>query len=263
MKKSALLLMMIFLLMTGFSQKSPADSANWIVYDSTNTPMPGSFIFDVAIDWNNNKWVSNPSGGIFMFDGTNWLNYTTDSGLASNFVYSIYIDINGNKWFGTDAGLSKFDGNSWITYNTLNSNIPGNEVKWITSDTIGNIWVALAYEGIAEFDGTSWTSYNFSNSPLPNACIGSITIDANNIKWIGTQFKGMVKFDDTNWTIFNSQNSGIQTDIIRPIIFDQDRLWIGSGIYDINGIDGFFPHKPEILANPVKYHDGVIYGISD
>jgi ligand-binding sensor domain-containing protein len=61
----------------------------------------------IAIDVENNIWISNWGGGVSKFDGNTWTSYTTADGLADNKVWSITIDHQGNKWFGTNNGVSK------------------------------------------------------------------------------------------------------------------------------------------------------------
>jgi sugar lactone lactonase YvrE len=71
----------------------------------------------IAIDAAQRKWLatqdcriydpqtgrySNPvPGGVSVFDGSSWLNYTTTSGLASSIVNAIAIDAPYAEWFGT------------------------------------------------------------------------------------------------------------------------------------------------------------------
>lgn len=49
--------------------------------------------------------VSEP--GVYRFDGTDWIRYTVDDGLASNDVLSIATAEDGTIWFGTRAGISR------------------------------------------------------------------------------------------------------------------------------------------------------------
>ena len=237
MKKSALLLVMILLLMTGYSQKSPADSATWIVYDSLNTPMPGNYIFDVAIDWSSNKWVSNPSGGIFLFDGTNWTQYSSsNSGLPSNYVYTIAIDSIGNKWFGTgNAGLAKFDGSLWTVYNTTNSSLPSNTVYDVKT-SYGDLWIGTD-AGMALLSGNTWTIFNTGNSGIPGQYVNCIEIDSYGYLWVGTD-AGVGKFDGLNWTTYNTGNSGLVANWVSCISFDSNgNKWFGTtgGLSKLNG----------------------------
>ncbi len=67
-------------------------------------------MWSIAIDAQGNKWFGTYKGGVSKFDGTNWITYTTEDGLAGNIVCAIAIDAQGNKWFGTDAGVSQLSG---------------------------------------------------------------------------------------------------------------------------------------------------------
>jgi hypothetical protein len=79
--------------------------------------LPSNIVNAMAIDAANRKWLatqdcriydpqtgkySNPiPGGVSIFDGSSWLNYTTTSGLASSIVNAIAIDGPYAEWFGT------------------------------------------------------------------------------------------------------------------------------------------------------------------
>ncbi len=79
--------------------------------------LPSNIVNAIAIDAANRKWLatqdcriydpqtgqySNPiPGGVSVFDGSSWLNYTTTSGLASSIVNAIAIDGPYAEWFGT------------------------------------------------------------------------------------------------------------------------------------------------------------------
>ena len=55
----------------------------------------------------------------------------------------------------------------WMVYNIGNTGLPDDDVRSLTVDSYGNVWIGT-YEGLAKFDGEKWTVYNTGNSGLPS-----------------------------------------------------------------------------------------------
>ncbi len=75
-----------------------------------------NYVFAVHIDAQDRLWAGTWGGGLSMFDGQSWKNYTVQDGLAGDIVYSIAQDAAGVLWIGTNSGLSRFDGTRWTNY---------------------------------------------------------------------------------------------------------------------------------------------------
>ena len=187
------------------------DGTDWVVYDTSNSEIPGNYITAIATEDNGTKWIGTRFG-LAAFDGTNWLIYdSANSELPSNRVFSIAIDTSGVKWIGTQHGLATIDGNSWSVYTTSNSGLPGNWIgpiaiednntKWLA----GNVEVMHSGLGLTEFNDTNWTTYNTSNSQLPQDDLTVITIDESGTKWVGCGnyvYNSLVALNDTIWSIY-------------------------------------------------------------
>ncbi len=52
-------------------------------------------------------------GGVWVYDGKSFTNYTRQNGLSHNAVWCILEDRGGKFWFGTRRGLSRYDGKSF------------------------------------------------------------------------------------------------------------------------------------------------------
>jgi ligand-binding sensor domain-containing protein len=187
------------------------DGVNWTVYKTSNSGLPSDWVWAIAIDGQGNKWIGTGGGGLAKFDGVNWTVYnTSNSNLPSNSVNAIAIDRQGNKWIGTGpywngsdwvgGGLAKFDGVNWTVYNTLNSNLPSNDVRAIAIDRQGNKWIGAW--GLAKFDGVNWTVYNTSNSGLPYDEVRAVAIDGVGNKWIGTSWGGLAVYREGGVILF-------------------------------------------------------------
>lgn len=100
------------------------------------------FVKDIAIDARGNKWCCTNGVGVSQFDGTKWINYTTDDGLPSIGVSCVAADQQGNIWVGTDNGIARFDGTAWTSY------LAGYHVLSIACDAMGNKWIGTYGKGL-------------------------------------------------------------------------------------------------------------------
>ncbi len=213
-----------------------AQTAEWTVYDTSNSGLPYNGVTGLALDTQGNLWVGTgkwyawAGGGLAKFDGENWTVYNTaNSGLPNNDHTGLAIDPQGNIWCGTEGGFGVFDGEHWTTYHTGNSGLPHNLVASPSFDSQGNLWVGTWGGGLAKFDGVHWTTYNTSNSGLPHNQPWTTLIDADDNVWLATVGGNIVKFDGANWTVYNAGNSGLSLNDIADISFDPEgNLWVAG-----------------------------------
>lgn len=99
-----------------------------------------NYVFSVQVDHQDEVWFGTWGGGVARFNGSEWINYTVEDGLAGNIVYSITQDSEGTFWFGTNHGLSRFDGKNWHSYSKADG-LAGNDVYAIVADANGSIWI--------------------------------------------------------------------------------------------------------------------------
>jgi len=159
------------------------DGTNWTMYEHEINYTTRA----VAVDTNNNIWFGTVGGGVFQFDGNDWINYNSNnSGLVYNWVNSIVIDSKNNKWFGTN-GLSKFNDTNWTTYYGY---VSTNYVHSIALDMQGNKWIGTDW-GVSKFDGVNWVNYtDFKNGTIHNS-VRALAIDVSGNIWAGTVSGGV------------------------------------------------------------------------
>ncbi|MGD1995776.1 MAG: two-component regulator propeller domain-containing protein [Anaerolineae bacterium] len=63
-------------------------------------------------------WFGTKDLGLWIWDGEEWTQYTTEDGLAGDTVWAIAFDGAGRAWIGTNGGLSILDGETWTTHTT-------------------------------------------------------------------------------------------------------------------------------------------------
>ena len=99
-------------------------------------------IFSFTMDKHDNYIVGTRENGIFIYDGSDWQNYTKDnSDLPGNEIWCLELDPANNLWAGTDGGLVKYDYSQWTIYSVENSFVPvANVIYDIHIDKNNNIW---------------------------------------------------------------------------------------------------------------------------
>lgn len=260
------------------------DGADWTVFNTDNSDLPGNDIYCLAVDKNNNIWMGlgyeHKDKGLVKFDGTNWTVYNEDnSELPDNEVRTIFIDDNDIRWIGTNHGLARFDGTEWTTIDLINYGLQINSVNSITVEHNGNLWIGTGYSyysgtgELAKFDGTNWTVYNKDNLGwLTNGSVSCLGTGTDESIWIGTykgykvgdEAIGFANFNENNLSVYNKSNSGLPYDDISTLVQDSEgNLWIGTfannydadhsraigglAVYNANGIT--FPTNTMIASS--------------
>jgi ligand-binding sensor domain-containing protein len=70
-------------------------------------------VYSMLQDKSGNIWFGTDEGGVFMYNGRLFRQFTKRDGLVSNSVLRIIQDKARNLWFATDVGVSKYDGKSF------------------------------------------------------------------------------------------------------------------------------------------------------
>lgn len=121
---------------TGLGTRSRHDLGVLMQGKETYNP---NYVFSLVVDDSDRVWAGTWGGGVGVYDGKQWHNYTSRDGLAGNIVYSIAIGEDGVYWFGTNHGLTRHDGNTWLTYDKSNGLLDDN-VYTIVTTANGDIW---------------------------------------------------------------------------------------------------------------------------
>lgn len=138
----------------------------------------------VAIDNEQNLWVAIENMGLFKYNGSAFINYTTsNSCLPTNYIWDISFDMQNTLWLATDIGLVKFNDTGCSLFSPPVSDKFLTTVKYDTNDTV---WCGTLSGKLLCFNGTDFTSIEVSNSPLKDNYNIYTGIDYDNTVWIST-----------------------------------------------------------------------------
>ena len=212
------------------------DGTNAIDYNSSNTSsLPNSFITNIYVDNNDNKWFAGK--GFIMFDNNNWTIINDgNSGLSSANTNCVITNSSGEIYVGTDYGVDKFKGN-WKNYSF--SNKP--ELKYygafgFSEASNGDIWITTS-GGLTKVSGDNWTLFDKNTTTVIPGSITKTVIDKNETLW-GITSSGLIKYDGSNWTNIDKYALGLTNAYIWDITVDPNsNLWLATddGIVKYDG----------------------------
>ncbi len=192
---------------------------------------------------------------------------TINQGLSQNLIYSIFQSSDGFIWFGTKDGLNRYDGYEIQIYRNdpdeINS-LSNNEIRAITEDINGNLWVGTYGGGLNKFNPTNgnFTTYRFKehdNKTISSDFITDLNfaVEDEPVIWIST-INGFNRYRiDSNYnerfypSVFNIDEN---SNNVRALEKDKDdRIWLGI----MNGGLYYFNYNTKQLIKPI-YDKGVI-----
>jgi hypothetical protein len=118
----------------------------WQHFSSENSGLIGNHVSSIIAEPPNRLWFVTTQG-ISVFDGQNWMSYTSrNSPLGTHVPVSMVIDATGTKWIGTrSGGIFRLDRSGmWTHYHTGNSRLPDNAVRDLAVNDSGGLWAATA-----------------------------------------------------------------------------------------------------------------------
>lgn len=188
-------------------------------------------IQSIVVDSENNIWCGT-TGGLSMFDGSNWTNYTTSQGLINKNIHVLLFDKPGALWIGTEGGLSRFDGSDWSNY-TQSDGLARNDVRSIVQHPDNNnLLIGTVGNGLSGYNESSFTAY-FIFPTLSMGTLGHIhtlCYDRDENVWVGSCLTGLSMCDGEKW--FHHINK-LNSNVIASLCASDGSLWFGtrSGVY--------------------------------
>lgn len=208
------------------------------------------------LDKAGNLWFGTSNEGLYRYDGTSFVHFTTKDGLTSNYINCIVEDQAGTLWVGVENGLNKYDGKKFtrqIIPSDAQRDPEGAEwwnkniVQSLLVDKKGNLWLGTGGNGVYCYDGEKFTSFSFTNDykqsdGLHHNYIQSMIEDSDGNIWFTSMTHGGVsRYDGENITHFSAAD-GLKDDMVAGGFQDKaGNLWFGSiqtkfeGLYRYDG----------------------------
>ncbi len=230
---------------------------------TTKDGLPSSSIKSLVIDKNNHVWAATLYDGIihiFQKEDKTFFIETIKNGIEDLLISTLKVDADNRVWFGARNGVLGYLSNRKVTkIFKAESGIPNADVRSITFDNQGLIYIGTAGEGIYS---AKLNLPNLAFSPVKTARfyarnIYLLEFDKQNNLWAGSEH-GVEKF------IFDAQKNvsdvlhfgknegflGIETCQNAVICDDLGALWFGT----LNGLTTHFPNKDGQKTSVPKLH---------
>lgn len=210
---------------------------------------------------NGDYWFGSEDRGVYRYDGTTIVNYSTADGLSGNRVRGIQQDKAGSIYFTTPAGVCKFDGSAFTTLTAVDPPDRDNAGGWrLHPDDLWFTWG----KGVCRYDGTTLWDLKLPVSPVEAEMqdlfrgarsdpysVFSIYRDSRGHMWIGTGNLGVCRYDGRSfgWLyedhLIYVPNGGMFG--LRSVIEDKD------GAYWICNTRHRFRVQPEVVDGRIVY----------
>lgn len=164
-------------------------------------------IWAVYQDKKGNYWFGSNGNGVYLLEGKNLRQITTEDGLIDNTIRGIQEDKSGNIFIETPQGISKFNGSSFSTLEPIISS--NNEWKLDPDDLWFNCNGDL--NDVYRYDGKNLyqlelprkdlqKAFGIAIPMLPNPySVYGIDKDKNGNIWFGTIMAGAFRFDGNSF----------------------------------------------------------------
>ncbi len=124
---------------------------------TTKDGLPDNNVADLLEDKNGNIWIGTMYGGVSLYDGTSFTNFTKNGIISGIEVYNFCEDKNGNIWFSAENfGVYRYDGKSFTNFRKKDG-LATNGVQSIFEDKKGRLWFST-WSGLTGYDGKSFFS---------------------------------------------------------------------------------------------------------
>lgn len=112
-----------------------------------NVAFNPNYIVALEVANDGKVWAGTWGGGLTIWDGQKWTNYSSVEGLPGNHVFMLHQDAKGQMWVGTNRGLALWQGGKFKTMTTADG-LFDNNIFSMATQADGGMWVG-SYGGVA------------------------------------------------------------------------------------------------------------------
>ncbi len=146
---------------------------NWFHFSSSNSGLINDHIISIVPQSPDHIWFVTPEG-ISVFDGQNWMSYTSRNSPLGSFVPTcLVIDKAGNKWIGTEGGglfeMDKFG--MWAYFQSGSVPLPSDNINTMAIDVRNNLWIGTT-SGLCRFTSSAVSQHHMPSGPSVSAVPG-------------------------------------------------------------------------------------------
>ncbi|WP_422105661.1 two-component regulator propeller domain-containing protein [Winogradskyella sp.] len=206
----------------------------------TSNGLPSNEVHSILAASDGRIWLGT-MGGVSVFNGSTFTNYTRKEGLASNYVLTLFEDSKGRIWIGTvDKGVSRIENGKIKNFERDNPQEVFGTVAFLEGDD-GTVY-AIAHHTITAYknDEASLMHSEFFKFPKSLAPNDVAWLDKETILIASTSY-GLIKFNikTTEITYMDSESHNINNICYTVFLDVENVIWLGAygAMYKIIGDD--------------------------
>ena len=163
------------------------DGDDWNLFTTENSDIPGNSPTHFAESASGLLCVAFANGSIATFDGTTW-DYIRVRDFPESNVSDMLFDNQNNLWMSFESdGFAKYNGEEWTFFNSLNSQLPGDEITGLELASDKKLWISTRWNGLAVYNTDFGSGVNdFLSSEniviYPNPIGESLNIEFTELK---------------------------------------------------------------------------------
>ena len=243
---------------------------NWYKNPNSINGLTNNLVTAVIEDSKNNIWVGYEDGGIDILLAKNishkiYIKGDNSTGLGPGPIMDIFESKDGTIWVGKYLdGLKKYNAasRSFTTYKHIDNDdasIAGNDVRNISEDSRGNLWIAIHGGGVdklvphtGKFFHHRHDYSNPSTSIVSDWTFSALCDKRDNV-WVGT-VSGVSVLSEKNSIVkqyLSSDKEGfnLSNDLALVVFVDsKDYVWIGT----VDGLNRLDPQNNSIKKYYIK-----------
>lgn len=176
-------------------------------------------IRDGAFDQSGNLWLATDDG-VWRKSKASWKHFPLDDP-----ALCLHVEASDSLWVGTESGAWAFQSDSLVRIDLGEHSRA--RIRDITTDAMGNIWLATRTLGIARVYNREVQWFN-ATSGLPDKRIRSLLIDRNGTLWSATRFGGIASLSDLRFEHFTAADGFLEESITAILCDRKENLWFGT-----------------------------------
>lgn len=114
---------------------------------NVNVAFNPNYIVALEVARDGKVWAGTWGGGLTIWDGKAWTNYSTVEGLPGNHVFMLHQDAKGQMWIGTNRGLALWQEGKFKVMTTADGLFDNNVFSMATQPD-GGLWIG-SFGGVA------------------------------------------------------------------------------------------------------------------
>ena len=220
--------------LTRFRPNAPNPADRWFTYTPGNSPLVLGGVRSIAIDSQDNIWISNAIQN-YAFSYLFKLNTATGQWTSINTgqqPWEVAIGNTGHVFISMIGigGIMEFNGSAWVHH-------PANprELSRMMQDAQGNVWAVPGVngDGLWKWNGSAWQNWPEIGGTITVTGIGK---DRDGVVYVSTWYGGIYKMINDNPVFFAAADNIPGSVIGRP----NGDIWINN--YGGNGTIGTVRH---------------------